>query len=103
MKWESITRDELSSLIDVETIKLSSEQVAFFESIKTQLQKVSIDRAGNIEEVFIVATHEGKVLFFDDIEEGFEWGILDDNGIIQHKYANQWSLKMAIHNVDVSS
>jgi len=66
-----------------------------FESTRAN----KIVRLGNVEEVFIVAEYKKHVLFYDDIDEGFEIGVLNEEGFLAYESSNQWSLKTALINL----
>lgn len=70
----------------------SSEQRAFFATIRTPFRRVPIRRLGLTESVLIVAEFLGQVLYYEDVEEGFEWCVLNDSGEISEQGCHQFEL-----------
>ena len=54
------------------------------------------ERYGLIEEVFIVAQRDNEVMYYEDIEDGFNYSPLDQNGKILKPWCNQDELKVAL-------
>jgi hypothetical protein len=93
MNWESITKDELLEAIRQQCLELNAEELSFFNEIYVPLEKARILRYGNIEEVFIVAKLGELIVFFEDVEEGFEISELNDEGVITEYGASQFTIQ----------
>jgi hypothetical protein len=99
MSWHPITSGELQQLIDAELATWSADEVARFERIRVPLRSVPLRRFGNVEYVFIVAEHEGTVVYFEDVEEGFNLSKLSPDGFIASRGCEQWELRHALNNL----
>ena len=90
MKWEPITKVELVTLIDSEIKKCTiTKYVEVFNKYKVEPYQVEIDRSGKIENVFVVAENGNEVMFYEDVEEGFNISSINENGIISEYSVNQ--------------
>ena len=99
MSWQSITAEELTALINSELIEFNQQMLSLFESIRVPLESVDIDRNGNIESVYVVAKFDGKILFYEDVEEGFEITTINENSVITEYGFNQFELKHVINQL----
>ena len=77
----------------------TSADAATFERIKTEPRKISFHRGTFAEDVFVVAQTEKKVIIFDDIEDGFEVGTLDLDGVLRNAGASQFDLPQALNRI----
>jgi len=91
--WRSISESELKELIDRELKKCTSEEHNFFTRYRVSPYKVPIHRLGNLEEVFVVAELPSGFIYYEDVEEGFEFGSLGTDGAISKQGCNQYELK----------
>ncbi|MEH6595805.1 MAG: hypothetical protein V7736_09690 [Colwellia polaris] len=99
MNWSPISEFELHKLIKDQSEVLEQPELDFYNSIKVSLELTPIDRFGKIENVFVLAKFNDLVLFYEDIEEGFEITSLNSNGVISEYGANQYELSHVIHQL----
>lgn len=69
-----------------------------FETIRVPLHKVPVASDPG-EFVVVVAQHNGRVLYWSDIEEGWDLSPLTTDGAIQHRGANQYELSHVMHQI----
>ena len=74
----------------------SPEQLAAFEAVRVEPYQVPIARNGGIEQVFVVARNGSKVMYYEDVEEGFNIAQLASDGSISRPGCEQDELKWAI-------
>lgn len=91
--WRSISESELNELIDRELDNCTAEQKTLFTRYRVPLYRVPIHRLGHLEEVFVVAELYGGVIYYEDVEEGFEFDRLGPDGAISKQGANQHELR----------
>src|SRR4051812_34871251 len=96
-KWRPIISAELSQILTRDLAVCSDADRAFFAKIRIEPRKVRFDRGMFSEDVFVVGQEERRVLFFDDIEDGFEVGVLDTNEVIRGAGASQFDLRQALY------
>ena len=96
--WQPITDDEFLSLFDEQYAELNSEQKQVFDQYRVHIPKAVIRRSEETgdELVHIVAQVENDVLYFDDVEYGFNWSEIDGTGRILKPGGSQNSLQGAL-------
>ncbi len=96
--WQPIDDEAFAELFEEQYAELSDQQKAVFQRSAVKWWKATIRRselAGD-EEVFVVAELDGWVLYFDDVEYGFNTSKVDDKGVIQTPGGSQATLKEVI-------
>jgi hypothetical protein len=84
--------EELSSLLEAQLRLCTPEEQELFGRIRVPLLKTPIHRLGALEEVFVVAECCGGVIYYEDVEEGFEFSVLGPDGAIPVQGCNQFEL-----------
>ncbi|WP_202927632.1 hypothetical protein [Undibacterium crateris] len=90
---EPITQIELEALLQKEIERCSPNQQQFFETHRVPLYLVPIHRFRTVEQVFVLAEIKEDVLYYEDVEEGFEIAHLGPDGAIPEQGCNQYELK----------
>jgi hypothetical protein len=98
-QWKPISATELQNLLVEQLARCSDAQRHVFEAHRTVLRQVAIHRFGATEEVFAVAQFGDMLLFYDDIEEGFELAALGEDGAILQTEYNQLELHQVLHRL----
>ena len=83
--WTPITETELLLRLEEEEREMSSAERQNFDAWKVAVGtrgKVAQFNSDAVEIVFIVARNGGKVVFFDDVEDEFAAGNINDFGVI---------------------
>lgn len=91
--WQPITESELLALLEHELSNCTIEQHNLFSTYRVEPYKVPIHRLGELEEVFVVAELPLGVVYYEDIEEGFEFDSLGSDGAIPKQGCNQYELR----------
>jgi hypothetical protein len=99
MTWCPATADEVVRIVAQQLAGCTVEEQEFFGKIRVALRRHPIERLGHQEEVFAVATWRGRVLFWEDVEEGFEWAEPDADGIIRRYGASQFELRHVLRSL----
>lgn len=94
-----ISQTELEALLIEQLQRCSPEQRKLFEIHRVQPYQVPIHRFGNTESVFAVAQFSEGLLYYEDIEEGFELAALGEDGAIQEPGCNQYELTHVLHQL----
>jgi len=89
--WKPISEDQLQGLIDETRGNLSEAKIRFFESMRIPLQKWNLELPwGHHKEGFWVIGIFGKtVLWYNDIEEGFNYSTYPKFGDIGEYWCDQ--------------
>jgi len=94
--WRPISEPELDELIEAQLLECSADQRMAFEKYRVPLQKARIMRSGNVEDVFVVAKNGSEVLYYEDVEEGFNFSPISESGEILKPGWDQDELKYAL-------
>lgn len=87
-----LSEKELEALLAEELQRCTPAQRKGFEAHRVPIHKVPIHRLGITEEVFVVAEFSEGVLYYEDVEEGFEVAALGPDGAISEQGCNQFEL-----------
>jgi len=96
MLWAPITKNELQDIIDQQLSECTHDLIAIFNEYRVPLILAPIVRYENVEGVFVVARKNNNVLYFEDVEEGFNFSPINEEGLILEHWCNQDSLRFAL-------
>jgi hypothetical protein len=91
--WTPITTTDLEQLIDRELLTCTHDQRAAFVARRVSFYAAPIHRLGAVESVLLVAMFTQGLLYFEDVEEGFEFGNLGEDGAIPDQGCHQYALR----------
>ena len=94
--WKPITRQELDDLIAEQLAECSPEQAACFRKHRVEPHHAPLERYGKLEQVFVVAQRDDVVIYYEDVEDGFNLSPLGPDGRILQHWCNQDDLKHAL-------
>ena len=96
--WQPISDDEFYQLFRTQYEELDETERRIFEKYRVDFWKATIRRSEMYgdEHVNVVAQNENGVLYFDDVEYGFDLSTVDNEGVILTPGGSQASLKEAI-------
>ena len=96
MEWTSATIDEVKKIIEADLKNCDKEQIATFESYAVQPYRAPILRYEKLESVVVVARRGTEVMYWDDVEEGFNISRVAEDGMVVDSGANQDDLAVAL-------
>ncbi|EEH68981.1 hypothetical protein HMPREF0023_1491 [Acinetobacter sp. ATCC 27244] len=100
MNWTSIEEAEMLETINESYCRMTLEQRRLWEAIKLYPQKWSQEPYGDIGHGFwVVAIIGNTVIWFNDVEDGFNRSSFTEFGKINEYYCNQDDLECQIQNV----
>lgn len=88
-EFEVFLREELESCYP--------EERALFERTKTAVERRPFVDKTYLEDAFVVAFHRDEVMYYNEIEEGFNTSPVDEHGAIMEYWCSQDSLQGALH------
>lgn len=94
--WEPISVNELEALVTSQLNECSQAQRTYFDTYRVVPYAVPFQRRYGLEHVLVVAHLPNGLLYFEDVEEGFELGNLDANGRLYDCGCNQLSLSQTL-------
>ncbi|MFP7723866.1 hypothetical protein [Lysobacter sp. A3-1-A15] len=95
--WQPITVSELEAIVAEQLASCSAEQQAAFAAYRVRFYPLPLSRFGAVESALVVAELPDGLLYFEDVEEGFEVGIPDSRGILPDQGCNQFELTHVLH------
>ena len=95
--WTPITLQELSNEISSSELRMEAPQLRFWNAIRIGFVKWQLSPWGDLGKGFWVVGQMGdQVLWYNDIEDGFNWSRYSEPGVIAEYYCNQDELRWAI-------
>ena len=94
--WRPIRIDELESLVETELGECSNELRKVFNQYRVPFHHAPLERYGLMEQVFIVAKRDDEVMYYEDVEEGFNFSPINSDGRILEHWCNQYELRDAL-------
>lgn len=97
MEWTSATIDEVKKIIEADLKNCDKGQIATFERYAVQPYRAPILRYEKLESVVVVARRGTEVMYWDDVEEGFNISRMAEDGMVLDSGANQDDLAVALN------
>ncbi|CBJ39817.1 hypothethical protein (plasmid) [Ralstonia solanacearum CMR15] len=96
---DAISLSELEALLVKALGACSREQREAFDAHRVPPYQVKAWRANVIETLFVVAKFHAGIVYYDDVEEGFEIARLASDGSLHLQSASQDPLKLVLHRL----
>ena len=96
--WQPATREEVERRLRAEITVLHPLHQVRFEAIRVPLRQVPITSMPG-EHVYVVAEYEGEILYWSDIEEGWEIDMSNSFDGITERGCNQLGLGHIAHQL----
>jgi hypothetical protein len=97
MQQHSATIEVVNKLVADDLSLCDPQQIATFKQYAVQPYLAPIVRYGNIESVVVVARRGNEVIYWEDVEEGFNASPIDADGRILEHRCNQDELGLALN------
>lgn len=96
MNWRPATIDEVERVVQADLSECSPEQIATFRQYSIRPCSAPIVRNGELESVVVVARKSDRVIYWEDVEEGFNVSPIAPDGRILKHLCNQDDLGFAL-------
>jgi hypothetical protein len=97
MEWRPATIEEVKEIVAADLANCDPEQTAAFRKYAVEPFQASILRNGAQESVVVVAQNSQEVMYWEDVEEGFNISLLGSDGSILEHWCNQDELAIALN------
>jgi hypothetical protein len=97
--WRPASRERVEAILEEHLRECTDTQRAQFDQIRIPSVVWSIERSGRTESVFVVGRVGDSLLFWEDIEEGFELAVPDDDGVLRQYGASQFDLSHLMYRL----
>jgi hypothetical protein len=99
MEWTPATIEDVKQIIEADLDICDEEEVEMFESFAVDPYHAPVIRDGKTESVVVVARKGDAVIYWEDVEEGFNVSPVDANGLILEHGCDQDELGTALNNL----
>jgi hypothetical protein len=97
MNWRPATIDQVERIVKEDLAKCSPQHIAIFRQYAVDPYLAPIVRNEKLESVVVVARKSNEVIYWEDVEEGFNVSSTGPDGsILDHGY-NQDDLGLALN------
>jgi hypothetical protein len=97
MEWQPATVQAVRKIIDDELKECDDAQVSTFKRYAVEPYLAPILRQGKTESVVVVARRQDEVIYWEDVEEGFNRSPVASDGRILEQWCNQDKLGLAVN------
>ena len=97
MEWKPATVEAVKKIIEDDLANCDDEQLAAFRHYGVAPYVAPILRYGKVESVVVVARRGSEVIYWEDVEEGFNLSPMAEGGRILEHHCNQDELKHALN------
>jgi hypothetical protein len=91
------TVDDVKRIVATDLSDCDAEQVAAFDRYRVEPFLAPIVRYGEIGTVVVVARNGNEVMYYEDVEEGFNVSPIAPDGQILEHWCNQDDLRFALN------
>src|SRR5215471_3383941 len=95
--WRPATIEEVKRLVARDLKVCDAEQISAFKKYAVEPYLAPINRYNKIETVIVVARNGDQVIYWEDVEEGFNVSLIDPDGQILEHWCNQDELQFALN------
>jgi hypothetical protein len=97
MEWEPATVEAVEEILEADLAECDDEQVATFRRYAVAPYRAPILRYGKMESVVVVARKGDEVIYWEDVEQGFNISPVASDGRILEHWCNQDELRYALN------
>jgi hypothetical protein len=94
--WKPITPERLVEIIEADLGECDEALRSLFSKCRVEPYQAPIDRYGREEVVYVVARKANEVMYYEDVEDGFNISQTSKDGKILEHWCNQDPLKWAL-------
>jgi hypothetical protein len=95
--WQAATVDEVNEIVAKDLKVCDAEQLAVFKKYRVETFSAPLLRYGKIESVIIVARNGDQVIYWEDVEEGFNVSPIGTDGVVLEHWCNHDDLRLALN------
>jgi hypothetical protein len=96
MEWQPATVEAVKQIIESDLKACDSQHVTVFEKYSVEPYSAPILRSGKMESVVVVAKRQDEVIYWEDVEEGFNCSKVGPDGRVLEHLCSQDDLCLAL-------
>ena len=97
MVWEPATVEEVKNIVNGDLANCDEQQIETFRRYAIEPYAAPILRYGEMEKVVVVARKGEEVIYWEDVEEGFNASLISEDGRVLQHWCNQDELRQALN------
>jgi len=97
MEWHPATVDEVKKIVQDDLAECDEEQILAYKKYAVEPYVAPILRYGQTENAVVVARRGDEVIYWEDVEEGFNLSPVSPDGQILEHWCNQDELRFALN------
>jgi hypothetical protein len=97
MTWRAATIDDVKAILNRDLGKCDAAQLEVFREYSVEPYFAPLERFGDTENVVVVARKSSEVMYWEDVEEGFNISPVASDGRILEHGSNQDNLGWALN------
>jgi hypothetical protein len=97
MEWHPATIDDVRSVLKADLEKCDPQQIAIFSQYSVEPYFAPIQGYGKPDKVVVVARKLAEVIYWEDVEEGFNVSPIGPDGLVLEHSWNQDDLGVALN------
>jgi hypothetical protein len=97
MEWKPATVEAVKKIIGDDLAECDDEQIAAFKRSAVEPYLALIRRSGKMAKVIVVARRGDEVIYWEEVEEGFNLSPVDSDGQILEQWCSQDELGFALN------
>ena len=98
MEWRPAKVEEVQDVIQCDLVNCDAEQLMAFRQYAVQPYCAPILRYGKKDQVVVVARKGNEVIYWEDIEEGFNVSPVAEDGQVLEHWCDQNELRFALNS-----
>jgi hypothetical protein len=95
--WRPATVDQVRDIVARDLKACDAEQLAAFKKYSVEPFSAPIVRYGKMETVVVVARNGDQVIYWEDVEDGFNLSPISSDGRILEHWCNDDELRIALN------
>jgi hypothetical protein len=97
MEWHPATVDEVKKIVRYDLAECDEEQILAYQKYVVEPYVAPILRYGHMENAVVVARRGDEVIYWEDVEEGFNLSPVSPDGRTLEHWCNQDELRFALN------
>jgi hypothetical protein len=95
--WRPATEDAVSEIVATDLTACDAEQLAAFKKYGVEPFSAPIMRHGKVESVVVIARNGDQVIYWEDVEDGFNISPIGADGTVLEHRCNDDELRFALN------
>jgi hypothetical protein len=97
MEWAPASVDEVNKIMQEDLARCDDQQLAAFRQHSVKPYRAPILRYGTLGSVVVVARRGDEVIYWEDVEDGFNLAPIAEDGRVLEHCCNQDELGLALN------